>query len=165
LRREAGAEAAQREALQARLGSTAASCYPLIMLHPLIMQARLESAAALLAASDERAMAAAELATKAEAAVRALEEERRVAAVQANELRGQQRAWQHEQEAHASRLQLARKQEALLREQNELLHVQVQQQRAASSALEGDVRGLEAFCAQLESRCESYEVERRASRG
>ena len=32
MRREAGAEAAQREALQARLGSTAASCYPLIML-------------------------------------------------------------------------------------------------------------------------------------
>ena len=48
---------------------------------------------------------------------------------------------------------------------NELLHVQVQQQRAASSALEGDVRSLEAYCAQLESRCESYEAERRASRG
>jgi hypothetical protein len=58
--------------------------------------------------------------------VRALEEERRAAAVQINELRGQQRAWHQEQEAHASRLQLARKQEALLREQNELLHVQVQ---------------------------------------
>ena len=97
--------------------------------------------------------------------MRALEEERRAAGVQINELRGQQRAWQQEQEAHASRLQLARKQEALLREQNELLHVQVQQQRAASSALEGDVRSLEAHCAQLESRGESYEAERRASRG
>ena len=43
--------------------------------------------------------------------------------------------------------------------------LQVQQQRAASSALEGDVRSLEAYCAQLESRCESYEAERRASRG
>jgi hypothetical protein len=41
----------------------------------------------------------------------------------------------------------------------------VQQQRAASNALEGDVRSLEAYCAQLESRCESYEAERRASRG
>ena len=80
--------------------------------------------------------------------MRALEEERRAAGVQINELRGQQRAWQQEQEAHASRLQLARKQEALLREQNELLHVQVQQQRAASSALEGDVRSLEACAAQ-----------------
>ena len=53
-------------------------------------------------------MASAELATKAEAAVRALEEERRAAAVQANELRGQQRAWQQEQEAPRRRSMAAR---------------------------------------------------------
>ena len=72
----------------------------------------------------------------------------------------QQRAWQLEHEGQAGRLQLARKQEALMREQNELGASQLRQQRAVAAALETEVRNIEGLNAQLEARCASFLQER-----
>jgi len=140
LQRTANAEAVQREALEARLKSTAE----------------------LLRASDEWQAATEALAAAAQAAERTQQEQVRATRAQSEELRRQQRAWQTEREAHVGRLQLVRKQEALLRKQNELAALLLAQQRATSRALETEVQALEVRNAQLEARCKSYLDERRA---
>ena len=95
-------------------------------------------------------------ATAAQAASQALEDELRAARSQAEELRRQQRAWEKESEAQLNRLHLARKQEALLREQSELASTLLQQQRAASNTIETEARNKDALNEQLEARLASY---------
>ena len=141
LQRAAEAEAAQREALHERL----------------------ESAAELLAVSEQRQAAAEAQAAAAQAAAQALEDELRAARAQAEELRRQQRAWEKESEAQINRLHLARKQEALLREQSELASTLLQQQRAASNTIETEARNKDALNEQLEARLASY-IEAKAAK-